>query len=277
MKTKLWLGALALVALGCGGDGGNNGGGGGSPIASARVAAVTSDRRIVLFDTNDPGTLLDSYTVTGLPANDPVVSLDYRPAAPELLYLVTEDGALYTVSPPEEGTTVAATLVGSIATNGEDVEEIDFNPVADRLRVATDDNGSLRVDVTATPPTTTPDGGFAYPGGGAAEIEGVAYTNSFETATSTVLYGIDVERNALVRVDPPNAGTLELVGPLGFNVDGPVPFDISPADPTLGFIAQESGNRSRIYSVDIGDGSTVRGRETPSGVRVVGMTVLPQS
>ena len=109
------------------------------------------------------------------------------------------------------------------------------------------------------------------------QIEGVAYTNAFETATTTALYGIDTGRDALVRIDPPNAGTLTEVGRLGFNLSGRVPFDISPADPTLGFLVQQDGGRSRIVSVDIGDGSTVRGRLTPEGVRIVGLVVLPQS
>jgi hypothetical protein len=276
MIKQWWFGGLALVAMGCGGSGGSdNGGGGGNAIASETVAAVTDDRRIVVFDTNAPGTLLANYTVTGLPSDDPVASLDYRPAAANLLYLVTQSGALYTVGELGQEDTLAATRVGAITTNGEDVEEIDFNPVADRLRVATDDNGSLRVDVTTA--ATTVDGDFAYADSTAADIEGVAYTNSFQTATSTVLYGIDVERDALVRVDPPNSGTLTVVGTLGVDLEGPVPFDISPADATLGFIAPSSGGRSRIYTVDIETGATVRGRQTPSGVRIVGLTVLPQS
>lgn len=276
MKKQWWLGALALVVAGCGGDGDdNNGGGGGNVIASATVVAMTDDERLVVFDTNAPGVLLQEYSVSGLPDGDPVASIDLRPAAESSLYVVTQSGAIYTVSDLSNNDTLPATLVGSMITNGNDVREVDFNPVVDRLRVAAEDGTNFR----AVPETalTTPDSDFSYDGVTPVQIEGVAYTNSFEIATTTVLYGIDTGRDALVRIDPPNTGTLTEVGRLGVNLSGRTPFDISPADETLGFIAQESDGRSRILSVDITDGSTVRGRLTPSGVRIVGMAVLPNA
>ena len=81
----------------------------------------------------------------------------------------------------------------------------------------------------------------------------------------------------MVRVDPANAGVLTRVGPLGIDLKGRIPFDISPEDANLGFFSEASGSRSRIGSVDIADGSAVRGKLTPAGIRLVGIAVLPQS
>ena len=46
-------------------------------------------------------------------------------------------------------------------------------------------------------------------------VAAVAYTNSFAGAATTILYDIDVASNKLYKQNPPNNGTLELVGSLG--------------------------------------------------------------
>ena len=57
-------------------------------------------------------------------------------------------------------------------------------------------------------------------------VVGSAYTNSFNGATTTTLYGIDSALDILVTQNPPNAGTLNTVGALGFNTSDAVGFDI---------------------------------------------------
>lgn len=269
MKKGLWFGTLALFAVGCGGSGNNDrNDDAGNEIPAVSVAGVTSGNRLVIFNSNAPDTLTTDVAITGLPSGAEVAGLDYRPSN-GAYYLMTENGGLYTL----DLSTGAAVAVGTIQTNGQDVEEIDFNPVADRLRVATDDNGSLRVNVADA--ATTVDTSFAYVGGTRAEIKAVAYTNSVAGATSTAFYGIDVEQNALVKIDPPNEGVLTRVGGLGINVDDPVPFDIGPVNAGFGLMAVETNGRSRLVSVSTTDGSTVQGRLTPRGRVLVGLTILP--
>jgi hypothetical protein len=56
-------------------------------------------------------------------------------------------------------------------------------------------------------------------------VTGAAYTNNF-AATTTALFVIDSQMDALFRQDPPNNGTLVSIGNLGVNVDADSGFDI---------------------------------------------------
>jgi hypothetical protein len=63
---------------------------------------------------------------------------------------------------------------------------------------------------------------------------GSAYTNNFAGASVTTLYGIDSNLDILATQNPPNAGLLNTVGPLGFNASDLVGFDIrDPERPML--------------------------------------------
>ena len=139
----------ALLALGCGGNGDRRRSvGEGDEIASTIVAGLTDDRRIVFFDTNAPGTIRSEYAINERPDDDPVVAMDFRPNDSEYLYLVTEAGRLFRVEPYGTTQTGTAGFIGTLDLGGAKVREIDVNPVADRIRVATSANGSLRVDPT---------------------------------------------------------------------------------------------------------------------------------
>src|ERR1041385_937299 len=73
-----------------------------------------------------------------------VVGIDVRPAD-GLLYAVTADGGIYTVD-AKTGQATAKSKLSEPLKAGTTVT-IDFNPVADRLRVITSDGTNLRVNV----------------------------------------------------------------------------------------------------------------------------------
>ena len=86
-------------------------------------------------------------------------------------------------------------------------------------------------------------------------IVGSAYTNSFSGTTTTTLYGIDSVRDILVTQIPPNAGTLNTVGLLGFDTTDQVGFDIF----FLGNLAFASltavGGGSSFFSINLATGA----------------------
>jgi hypothetical protein len=114
--------------------------------------------------------------------------------------------------------TFAATLVASLdKTLSGSRHGLDFNPVPDRLRLTSDTDQNLRINVDTG--ATTVDG--ALNGAGNENVTGSAYTNNdTNTATGIVLYGINVNGAGglaeLVIQNPPNNGTLTTVGSLGF-------------------------------------------------------------
>src|SRR6516225_5654446 len=132
---------------------------------------------------------------------------------------------------------------------------VDFNPVADRLRVMGSDGTSLRVNVDDGKATI--DGSHKYKDGDAnagktPKIVAGAYTNSWKGAKATTLYNIDAATGALVTQAPPNDGVLNTVGPLGMTVSGPVAFNIvsTGEDKNDGWLVAGGA----LYSVDLKTG-----------------------
>ena len=67
-------------------------------------------------------------------------------------------------------------------------------------------------------------------------VSGAGYTNSVAGATSTTLYDIDTNKDVLVTQLPPNDGTLNTVGRLGYNVRTVAGFDILASGPAYAVV-----------------------------------------
>ncbi|GLC23592.1 DUF4394 domain-containing protein [Roseisolibacter agri] len=214
------------------------------------VTNVAGQQQLVSFSSATPGAVT---TLGATGAN--LTGIDFRPAN-GLLY--GYDGSrVYTVSL----TTGAATLVGDIDDLTGGAGGVDFNPVADRLRLVDGAGTSLRVNVDAS--TTIVDGSLAYaagdPNAGSSPfVTAVAYTNSVAGAASTTLYGIDTRNGTLVTVNPPNNGTLNTVGSLGLGTLSAINgFDIVTVGGTntAFFAALGAGSISNLYTVNLGTGA----------------------
>ena len=80
---------------------------------------------------------------------------------------------------------------------------------------------------------------------GAPHVVGSAYTNNFAGATMTTLYAIDSTTDQLLIQNPPNAGTLVPVGPLGVDTGDDVGFDIAAND-GVAFATLTIGGTTRL-------------------------------
>ena len=181
--------AVAALAACSGGDGEQ-------PLPPVAVAvgdtvALTVSGSVLSFDRATPTTLKGSIAVSGLQPNEKLVGLDMRPAD-GLLYALSDQARLYTLN---ASTGVATFKAALSAAAGDDNPYtaltgsqfgVDFNPVADRLRVTSDSGLNLRIDVTTGGATT--DGTV---NGVAAAITAAAYTNAVAGATSTQLFSLD--------------------------------------------------------------------------------------
>src|SRR6476619_1720229 len=72
-----------------------------------------------------------------------VVGIDVRPAD-GMLYAVTADGGIYTVDAKTGAATMKAKLSETLKPG---TISVDFNPVADRMRIISSDGTNLRVNV----------------------------------------------------------------------------------------------------------------------------------
>ncbi len=245
------------------------------------VYGLTDDARLVGFKPLTPGTLDSAVTITGLNAGEKLLGIDFRPKD-GLLYGISSLGRIVTI----DATTGAATVKVTLAADAADTTQpytgvagtafgVDFNPVADRLRVISNTGQSLRINVDTG--ATTTDGAINRVGG-APVVTAAAYTNSFAGTTATQLFDIDTATSSLALQNPPNDGTLTNIGSLGVTVAGDVGFDIAGGANGLALAALRTTatGASSIYRIDLATGAAtlVNGATTPANSQVGGATGL---
>jgi len=217
------------------------------------VVALTASNRLVSFDRATPGTIRSNVLVTGLQSGENLVGIDVRPKD-GMLYGVGSTGRLYTLDAATGAATNKSRLVADAADTTEPFTAlagasfgVDFNPMADRLRIVSNTGQSLRINVDTG--ATTTDGSI---NGGAANtaISASAYTNSFAGTGSTTLYGIDSANSTLYTQNPPNDGTLAKPVPLGVAIGAANGFDID-ARTNMGYMVATVGGARNLYGVNL--------------------------
>jgi hypothetical protein len=88
-------------------------------------------------------------------------------------------------------------------------------------------------------------------------LSGAAYTNSVAGATTTTLFVLDSQTDILYRQDPPNNGTLVMIGNLGINVDADNGFDIG-GNSAIAYALLKVNNVSAIYSINLTTGAATK-------------------
>jgi hypothetical protein len=230
-----------------------------------------STSRLFSFDSSTPG-VTTNLLVTGLNPSAYLLAIEFRPADAQLYALTGDFNGLYRINT----TTGAATLVSTDPNLGsaQSVElGMSWNPVTDELRFVSETDNNRRIGGTFGPVVT--DTNLAYaPGdpnfGANPRVPNLAYTNKIlgSSASSTTLYGIDVNLDALVRIGSsggspisPNLGQLFTVGSLGVDFSSISGFDI------VGDTAYAT-SFNNFYTIDLTTGTaTFRGTivGTPSG------------
>ena len=245
-----------------------------TPLAAPVAYGLTDDGRVVTFKTATPNTLDANVAVTGLAAGERLLGFDIRPKD-GLLYGISSTGRIVTIDPATGAVTVKATLAADAADSSAPYTAIagtafgvDFNPVADRLRVIGNTGQSLRINVDTG--ATTTDGAINR-AGAAPVVTAAAYTNSFAGTVTTMLFDIDTASASLALQNPPNDGTLAnvgLPGALGVAVAGDVGFDIAGGANglALAVLRTAASGPSSLYRIDLATGAAVLsgGAATPA-------------
>jgi len=272
MKIALGIAVAALAALA------------GSAVAQTGYG-ITRSNTIFSFDAAAPGTVLTSAAISGLGANESVLSIDARPLNGQLVIL-TSASQLYSVD--AAGNTVALGAAFMPALGNADYS-IDFNPTVDRIRVVGGVGGTENFRLNPlTGGRVAGDTALSFAGGGGPNAQGVAYRNwnfGFNAAAGSVReYGIDATANGLNLIEIGtmaggnasfNAGVTTTIGALGISSnDGFVGFDIfGPSD--TAFVSSNIGTTfATLYTVNFATGAaTSLGDFSVIGVRDI--TFLP--
>ena len=243
------------------------------------IIGLTSQNSLISFDSATPGSVSTIGAITGLTAGDILVGIDRRPQlGPNngRIYGLgvnfgTGTGRIYTVSEID----ATATLISTLFADPSDTTApfpfttvtgtsfgIDFNPVPDRLRAVSNtgqnlrinvDNGLVQLDVPLSFVVGDPNFGDS------PVIAGIAYSNNFGGATSSVLRGVDIGQNpdALVLFSNPNGGVLQTSLDLPFN-SGLTGYDISGFTGTPYFSITPAGSlSSSLFAAGAGGVSLV--------------------
>lgn len=223
-------------------------------IPTNPVAYAFSGSNFLIFNptTNE---MPVSKTITGLQAGESIVGMDFRPATSQI-YAIGSNSRIYTMNTSNGTATYVATLSTMLSGTSFGV---DFNPVADRIRVESNNGQNLRIN---------PTDGFTIVDGslnpGTPNVSAAAYTNSFAGTTSTMLYAIDVTANKLY-LQNANAGTLSAIGDLGISITSDNGFDIGGStNNAYGVFTTTAG--TMLYSVNKSTGMATSVRSLPSAV-----------
>ncbi len=234
---------------------------------------LTADNRLVAFNPRTPNTIASTVTIAA-PAGESVVGIDIRPSDGQL-YAVTlaadATGRVYTVAP----TTGAATLVAQISVPlAGTVFSVDFNPMANALRVLSAGGQSLAVNLTTAPGTATVNGAVNLPGATLPSVIGAAYLNSgvgTTAPTATALYSLEASTDVLA-TQAVATGLLTPVGTLGRDVSGRAAFDIAGSRNGIALMAFGSAatGPATLYEVNLATGATVLPRGLTADTALVG-------
>ncbi|PWR17995.1 DUF4394 domain-containing protein [Zavarzinia compransoris] len=231
---------------------------------AATIVGLAGGDTLIAFD-SETAKPAAPVRITG---SEKLVGIDVRPAD-GLLYGVTAEGKVVTIDVATGAATAVVTLktmlpAGVVAT-------VDFNPVADRLRLIGSDGTNLRANLADG--AVTVDGALNFAGPGASpRIVAGAYTNAVAGAKETVLFDIDGTGAALFRQAPPNDGVLNPVGKLGIEIQVAA-FDIG----TDG----KGGNTAyllaagRLHKLDLATGAATAVAGDPALAAVTDIAVLP--
>ncbi len=195
---------------------------GAAPAAAETAVVLLDGKSLAMVDTA-------KRKVTGTVKVDggaSLVGIDVRPADGKL-YGLTPSGTIVTIDPKTGKWEKASELSEKLPAGASVV--VDFNPVADRLRVMASDGTNLRVNVADGKAIV--DGRLKYAETDAAKgttpkVTAAAYTDSVAGTRTTALYDIEALKAALVKQAPPNDGVLVTVGPLGMKLGSSIAFDI---------------------------------------------------
>ncbi len=233
---------------------------------------------LVRFDLATPGLVTTIGNFSGAAIS--LRGLDYRPADGQLYGYSAFPNQLVTIDPNTAATTFVSTP--TTVPNPFAGAGVDFNPVADRLRLVNAVDQNLRINVDSG--ATTVDSALAYaaadPNFGVNPVfTEVAYINNDnDPVTGTQLYYIDTGLSILATTSNPNGGVLKTVGNLGVSINDLTGFDIfttsSGANAAYALLTQ--GSTTSLYTINLGTGAaTLVGPLPATGFQYFGLAITP--
>ena len=230
------------------------------------IYGLTAGNTLITFDAWQANQGRSEVPISGLLPGESLVGIDFRPsdlngdAVNDVgkLYGVGSTSRVYLINPvtgQAVSPVVLVTAAGAPVLLAGTAFGAGFNPVPDRLRVHSNDNQNLRINVDNG--VTAVDTALSYPADGAdPNIVATGYTNNDnDPATGTTLYAIDSNRDGLSVFNipsGPNSGKMSLVVSLGIDTGDQAGFDIAgPGNVAYAVVSESASGKSTLYTVDL--------------------------
>ncbi len=261
------------------------------PLSSAladQVIGLTTDNRLISFDSSTPGLVNQLGPITGLGAGESILGIDQRPLTGQIIALGSSS-TVYFINP----LTGAASAAGASFTPGLTAGAeygIDINPTVDRLRVVNSvgDNRRLNpLNGQSVSPAADTALTYAAPGLGTPRAVGTAYTNSIANAPlgSVRQFIIDSNLDMLGEVGSQAGGNASFNGGVvtprgsfgpGIDTNDFVGFDISGLTGlALVSLTDPASNFSSLYTINLADGSTSPLGAIGAQLTIRDITIIP--
>ena len=182
------------------------------PAMAGSFVALSEAQALQMFD---PTTRKVTATVMVKGPGAPLAGIDVRPAG-GMLYGLQRDGQIVTIDVKSGQATLKSMLDQMLP--AAVALTVDFNPVADRMRMVGADGINLRINVDDG--KTIVDGRLKFADADTSRVASPfmladAYSNKFKGTKETALYEIDCAPGALVKQIPPNDGVLNIINTVG--------------------------------------------------------------
>lgn len=250
--------------------------------ASGSLWLVTPGNELLQVAAEAPQKVRQRTPLKGLAAQETLVGIDFR-VARGVLYGLSSRGQLYTI---DTATGVATAVGEAVPLPHGSRFGVDFNPVADRIRVVSD-AGSNQRRHPETGAVVAEDPALAWTGSTdnlpRPMVVAAGYTYNVRDDKLTTNYAIDLATGALViqgsregelPVVSPNTGLLQRVGMLGIAPLADAALDISDVDNTA-IAALQSEGRTQLYRIDLETGRASALGAVGRGEAVTGLAIQP--
>lgn len=257
------------------------------PPRKETLHALTQSMELLTLNAGQPRMVQKRVAITGLPAGETLVGIDYR-VAKGVLFAVSRSGTVYTLDANTGALKAVSGKPLDKALEGE-AFGVDFNPVADRIRVVSNTGQNLRLHPdTGALASADPALSFAPADVQAAfkpDVVAAGYTYNKTNDKLTTNYAIDRREGTLVTqgtvegVQPaisPNTGQLRTVGPLGTGplVDATLDIaDVSGA--AFAAVRTAAQPATRLYVIDLSSGKAALIGTVADGAPLIGMAIEP--
>jgi len=241
------------------------------------IFGVDNANNLIRFGRMTPQTVTLRAPITGLQTGESILGIDFRPAD-NLLYALGSTNRVYLLDTLTAAATPISILPFVPALTGSSFG-FDFNPVADRIRIHSNIGENERLD-QRTGVVAAIDTALAYAVGdanfgNAPRIVASAYTNSVPSATGTVLYAIDSNRDILVSIPSPNSGQLRTAGSFGiFDTNDFAGFDIDGGSGAA-YATLTSSGKSMLFSASLNSGAMTLIGDVNNPSPLVGIAIAP--